>query len=131
MFIKLEKRKLRMMYVHGHAFSISEADSLLRSRYHQISGQDMTMMFSNNKVDKMVVDRTATILYYLFDDKTPNGLNNTTGDHVTITFAGGKVDKLKVMGGVEGKYVPERLVTGRELDYNLAGFNWKPKPLFK
>jgi len=91
----------------------------------------MIMTFSQNKIDTIQVDRTSTILYYLFDGKTPNGLNNTTGDHVTISFVDGKIDNLKVVGGVEGKYVPDRLVIGREAEYNLTGFNWKPKPTIK
>ncbi len=131
MFVKLEQKRLRVLYLHGHAFSISQADPTLLKRYHQISGQDMTMFFKENKINNIEVDRTATMLYYLFDDKTPDGMNNTTGDHVSIEFLNGKIDQLKVIGGVEGKYVPERILNGHEEDYNLTGFNWKEKPIVR
>ncbi len=131
MFIKLEKRQLKTQYVRGHAFSISQADLTLPKRLHQLSGQDITMFFNLKKIERIEVDRTATILYFLFDDKTPNGFNNTTGDHVTISFLEGRIDQLKVVGGIEGKYVPERLTAGREEEYNLTGFNWKLKTTIK
>ncbi|MBI3195771.1 MAG: hypothetical protein HYZ34_15090 [Ignavibacteriae bacterium] len=131
MFIKLDKRQLKTMYVRGHSMAISEADLALPKRFHQLSGQDITMFFSSKKIDRIEVDRTATILYFLFDDKTPNGFNNTTGDHVTISFLDGRIDQLKVVGGVEGKYVPERLVEGKEEEYNLSGFNRKLKTIIK
>ncbi|MBI3189221.1 MAG: LPS export ABC transporter periplasmic protein LptC [Ignavibacteriales bacterium] len=131
MFIKLEKRQLKTQYVQGHAFAISEADLTLPKRLHQLSGQDITMFFNLKKLDRIEVDRTATILYFLFDDKTPNGFNNTTGDHVTISFLDGRIDQLKVVGGIEGKYAPERLVAGKEEEYNLTGFNWKLKTTIK
>ncbi len=130
-FVKIEQKKLRNVFVHGHAFSVSEADSIIKNRYHQTSGQSMTMTFNKNKIDTILVDRNATILYFLFDDKTPNGLNTTTGDHVTISFTEGKIERLKVTGGVEGKYVPERMIIGKEAEYNLIGFNWKPKPVVR
>ncbi len=131
MFIKMDKKRLRVLYLHGHAISISQADLALPKRYHQISGQDMMMFFNENKLNNIEVDRTATILYYLFDGTTPDGMNNTTGDHISILFLNGKIDQLKVTGGVEGKYVPERLLNGHEEDYNLTGFNWKEKPLVR
>ncbi|MBI5215221.1 MAG: hypothetical protein HY960_05665 [Ignavibacteriae bacterium] len=131
MFIKLDKRQLKTMYVRGHSFAISEADLTLPKRFHQLSGQDLTMFFHSKKIERIEVDRTATILYFLFDDTTPNGFNNTTGDHVTISFFDGRIDQLKVVGGVEGKYVPERLVTGKEEEYNLTGFNRKLKTIIK
>jgi len=131
MFIKLEKRQLKMMYVRGHAIAISEADLTLPKRFHQLNGQDITMFFNAKKIERIEVDRTATILYFLFDEKTPNGFNNTTGDHVTISFLDGRIDQLKVVGGIEGKYVPERMVAGKEEEYNLTGFNWKLKTTIK
>ncbi|TAK67277.1 MAG: hypothetical protein EPO24_00610 [Bacteroidetes bacterium] len=131
MYVKIKKKRLDMLYIFGHAFSLSEADSSLPKRLHQISGQDMTMYFKENKINTIQVDKTATILYYLFDGKTPNGLNNTTGDHITISFLDGKIERLKVVGGVEGKYVPEKLVYGREEEYNLTGYNWKEKPVLR
>jgi hypothetical protein len=36
----------------------------------------------------------------------------------------GKVDKIKIVGGVQGQYFPEKMLAHRESQYNLDGFKW-------
>jgi hypothetical protein len=124
-FIKLKKRKLETVYVRGKATALSRADSLYVDRYNQMTGQEIILHFAESKIHRIDVDRTATSLYYLFDGEKPNGLNKTSGDHVAIVFTDGKIDKMKIIAGVEGQYFPEKMVKHRESDYNLQGFNWK------
>jgi lipopolysaccharide export system protein LptA len=124
-FIKLKKRKLETVYVRGKATALSRADSLHLDRFNQMTGQEIILHFSESKIHRIDVDRTATSLYYLFDGGKPNGLNKTSGDYVTIVFVDGKIDKMKIIAGVEGQYFPEKMVKHRESDYNLQGFNWK------
>ena len=120
------------MYVCGKAVALSLADSLYVNRFNQMTGQTMILRFTDNKVHRIDVDRTATSLYYLFDGEKPNGLNKTSGDHVTIAFSDGKINTIRVIAGVEGQYYPEKLVKQRESEYNLQGFNWrKDRPLTK
>ena len=126
-FIRLNKKKLETAYIRGRACGISRADSVERSRFNQMTGQEMIMHFANNKVERIDVDRTSTSLYYLYDERKANGINRISGDHITITFTEGKINRLKTAGGVVGEYFPERLVKGRESEYNLDGFNWKEK----
>jgi lipopolysaccharide export system protein LptA len=123
-FVKLEKRRLRRMNVRGNAVAVSQVDSVHRSRYHQMSGQEIIMLFDSNMVRSVDLDRTVTMIYYLFDGDEPNGLNKTTGDHGTITFINKKIDKVKVTGGVEGQYFPEKMIKGKEMDYNIGAFTW-------
>jgi lipopolysaccharide export system protein LptA len=149
-FIKLQNRKLDKVYVVGNAFAISRSDSIHRNRFDQMSGENITMTFSEDKIQNITVDVTATSLYYLYEKsldesspdkigasrrpsakdssiilRSPNGLNRTTGDQIIISFIDKSVDKIKIIGGVEGVYVPENIVRGKEADYNLAGFNWR------
>lgn len=126
-FIKLLKKKMKTAYVRGNAFAISRADSVHHERFNQMTGEEIIMEFAENKLQRIDVDRTATSLYYLFDEGKGNGLNQSTGDHVAILFTGGKIDAIKVIGGTEGQYFPERLVKNHEGDYNLSGFRWKAK----
>jgi lipopolysaccharide export system protein LptA len=125
-FLRMKKRKLDKIYVRGNAHAIAEADSSWPGRYHQMTGQQIIMNFSDNKPVEIDVKKTAISLYYLFDGKTPNGVNRTSGDEVIISFRNGKIDRLKVVSGVEGQYYPERQVRGRESEYNLPGFLWRP-----
>ncbi len=126
-FIKLQKRRVQTVYVRGSAFTISNADTMYPSRLNQMSGEEIVFRFDSSRIKQIDVDKTATSLYYLFEEGKGNGVNKTSGDHVTITFQDGKIDKLKVTSGVEGQYVPEKMIREREIDYNLPGFNWRER----
>ena len=93
-----------------------------------MGGQEIMLHFADRKLERIDVDKTATILYYLFDNKQANGANRSSGDHVTMSFRDGKIDKIKVTTGVEGQYFPEKMVKHHEAEYNLAGFNRKQRP---
>jgi hypothetical protein len=82
------------------------------------------MLFDSNMVRRVDLDKTVTMLYYLYDGNEPNGFNKTTGDHGTILFINKKIDNVKVVGGVEGQYYPEKIIKGKEMDYNIPAFSW-------
>ncbi|MDI6765458.1 MAG: OstA-like protein [Bacteroidota bacterium] len=124
-FIKLKNRRLETVYIHGRAVAISRADTVLVNRFNQMTGQQMILQFVDDKINKITVISTATSLYYLFEDRKPNGMNITTGDQIEITFRDGKIDKIMAISGVEGKYYPEKMIKGNENDYNLPEFNWR------
>ena len=132
-FMKLQKRKPRKVYVRGDAFAISRSDSVHVERFDQLTGERLTMFFKEGRVQRIEVDRTATSVYYLYEEekdsagvrRKPNGMNKTTGDRVVIGFVDGRADRINVVGGVEGQYFPENMVQGKEADYSLPGFNWR------
>ncbi|MDP2209487.1 MAG: OstA-like protein [Bacteroidota bacterium] len=135
-FIKLKERKLEKIIVRGNAFAISLSDTNSQNRFDQMSGETITMTFFEGKINNILVDVTATSLYYLYETEVsaadttitvqkPNGINITSGDQITILFEEKKVEAIKIISGVEGKYYPENLVQDKESDYNLAGFNWR------
>jgi hypothetical protein len=126
-FLKLKKRKLETAYVRGRAVAISRADTIYTERFNQMTGQEIILRFVDDKVNRINVITTATSLYYLFDNGKPNGMNVTTGDEIIVLFKEGKIDKIKALSGVEGKYYPEKMIKGKETDYNLPEFNWKRK----
>jgi len=128
-FIKLLRRKLQTVNVRGSAFAISTTDSLYPARFNQMSGEEIIFHFDSSRIRQIDVDQTATSMYYLYEDGKGNGMNKTTGDHVTLIFRDGRFDKLKALSGVEGQYFPEKMIRSNEADYNLTGFNWRePKP---
>ncbi|HLF14485.1 MAG TPA: hypothetical protein VI932_06320, partial [Bacteroidota bacterium] len=111
--------------VMGDALAVSEADSVLGGRYNQLAGQEIILYFDENKLSRIDVMRTATSLYYLFEEGAPNGLNKSSGNEVTILFLEGRIESIKLAENVEGKYVPERMVAGKESEFNLPGFRWR------
>lgn len=135
-FVKLKDRKLKTIFVNGRAFAISLSDTNYHNRFDQMQGITMLVNFNNGNIDNIIVRTTAKSLYYLYEENlseidttikklTPNGLNITTGDQIVIFFKDKKVESIKVSGGVEGKYIPENMVKGKEETYNLEGFNWR------
>jgi hypothetical protein len=41
-----------------------------------------------------------------------------------MDFVDRRIDRIKIVGGVEGKYFPEPMIAKRERQYNLEGFRW-------
>jgi lipopolysaccharide export system protein LptA len=122
--ITTSERKLQSVYVRGRAMAISRADSVRTARFDQLSAREITLHFRNSKLVEIDADKTATSLYYLFDGAAPNGVNRSSGDRIVMEFLDGKVHRIKIIGGVEGKYFPERMIAKHEREYNLDGFRW-------
>lgn len=122
--VTMNDRRLRSVYVKGRAMAISRADSLRTERYDQLTGREITMYFAHQKLEQVEADRNAISLYYLFEDGEPNGVNRSSGDKIVIEFQEGKTDRIRIVGGVEGRYYPEPMLDKRERQYNLDGFKW-------
>ena len=122
--IRMENKKLRSMWVKNRAMAISRVDTALPNRFNQLTGRELTMYFNENKLEQVDVQKSATSLYYLFDNKEPNGANKSSGDRIFIDFVTGDVDRIKIVGGVQGQYFPEKMISKHEQDYNLDGFRW-------
>jgi len=126
--VYLTKRKLERLLVMGSSFAVSRSDSLHPERFDQIAGDMLTMQFGAAGLRRTDVEGRALSLYHLYDDTLANGLNRTSGDRIVMLFAGGKAETITVYGGVEGDYFPENMVRGKETDYALPGFVWRPDP---
>ncbi len=132
--VKLKDRRIDEVYIYGSAFAIEPADSSYPERFNQLKGKMIRIKFSENKIEEVYVEKNAMSLYYIFEttesgEKKANGVNYVSGDTVWIKFKDGKMNRIKVVGGIEGVYYPEELVNGRESSFNLEGFNYiKRKP---
>lgn len=122
--ISTKDRKLESVFVRGRSMAISRADSVHSERFDQLSAREITLWFQNGKIIRIDADRNATSLYYLFDMAEPNGANRSSGDRIVMEFFAGKIDRIKIIGGIEGKYFPEKMIAKREREYNLDGFRW-------
>jgi len=123
--VYMKSRILDRVVVLGHAFGASRIDSLGFVRFDQLTGETMQMSFADKRLQRVDVETRAISLYHLFEDSAANGLNKTSGDKVIMSFAKGKLVSITVSGGVEGQYIPENILRGREETYQLAGFVWR------
>jgi len=123
--VRMREGVLDQVFVLGHAFGVSRTDSLGQVRYDQLMGETMRLKFLNRQLRRLDVERRATSLYHVYDDTAANGANRTSGDNIVMHFEQGKVTSISIIGGVEGKYIPENLLKGRESNYHLPGFLWR------
>jgi hypothetical protein len=123
--IELRKRRLDRVFVYGDAFAVSQSDSVHVNRFDQLTSQKMTLYFLNDKLEHIDAEGTAVSLYFLYDEGEPNGVNKVSGDRVLVSGQGGRAESIKVQGGTEGQYFPEKSVNGSESKYDLPGFKWR------
>ncbi len=125
MHVYLRHRKLSRVLVSGNAVAVSEGDSLHRWRYDQMVGETMHIVFERQALSWIEVDTRAIGLYHLYDDTTANGLNKISGDTIIMRFADRSLRNIKIVGGVEGQYIPENLLFRREDQYAIPGARWR------
>lgn len=118
----LKKQRLDLAVLRGHAFVLSQSDSLFPGRYNQLTGRLLRLHFDENKISSAEVERNAVSLYFLYDGKLGNGVNRTSGDYISMSFKEGKPDIIRVIKGIEGTYYPETMVVRNTQAYNLDGF---------
>jgi len=107
----------------------SNQDEYFKDRYDQISGRDITLNLSNDKIDLIKVEGNSNNIYFLYEENKANGLNKVEGEELYIYFdEDEKVSKIKVDTDPKGEYVPEALLN--TVNLMLPGFNLREdKPL--
>lgn len=123
--VYLRRNKLDRVFVFGSSHAISRSDSLFPQKFDQITGDEMILHFGENGMERMDVNTRAISVYHVYEDSLANGLNKTSGDRIVMLWEEGKLSSIKVFGGVEGAYIPENLVQGREREYAVTGFVWR------
>jgi lipopolysaccharide export system protein LptA len=139
-YAELPNNKLQTIYVKklGGENSISSfvisknEEEYFKDRFDQISGDDITLRFTEDKINLIEVEKNSNSIYFLYDDeKKANGVNKTEGDKIFIYFDDDKkVSKIKVDTDPKGEYIPEQLLNSANL--TLPGFNLRDdKPVIK
>jgi hypothetical protein len=72
--------------------AVSRSDSALLQRFDQLTGRTLMIYFGQSNIERIVAERQSISLYYLFDNKTPNGANKSSGDRIVVEFTDGQVD---------------------------------------
>jgi hypothetical protein len=111
--------------VMGNAVAANETDPPMEGRHDQLAGQEIILYFDSTKIREIDVLRTATSVYYLFEEGLPNGLNTSSGNSIRILFSDGRPLTISLAESVEGRYVPEPLVRGNEKEFDIPGFRWR------
>ena len=123
--VYLRQRRLDRVLVMGSAVAVSQSDSLRPLRLDQLTGERMQLYFASQKLRTIDVETRAISIYHLYEDSLANGLNRTSGDRIIMQFDDGKLNTIRIIGGVEGNYFPENMVQHREREYRVPGFFWR------
>lgn len=120
-FIKLENSKINHVNIIDNAILISQ-DSLYELRFNQMSGDTISMKFSEGKLSKTDVSGNVLSIYYLYEEGEPNGLLKSSANIIRIYFENSKVSEVKMFGSPISEYHPEKLVIDNEKSFTLPSF---------
>jgi lipopolysaccharide export system protein LptA len=105
-----KNEKLSRVEVSGHALATSPADSGQAEPRNRMEGKTITLYVADGLVQQVDVEGTATATYFVRDQEKKRGLNVTSGDRLHVFFENRKISRIRVEGGTEGTYTPQRLV---------------------
>jgi lipopolysaccharide assembly outer membrane protein LptD (OstA) len=110
LYFDKDKETLNRVEVIGNSVATSPADSGFSEPVNTLRGKRMTLWIVNNLITEALVQGTATATYFVRDKGEKRGENITSGDRVRVFFDDRKMSRIRVEGGTEGTYKPQRLV---------------------
>jgi lipopolysaccharide export system protein LptA len=120
-YIVLDSSKIKNVDIIKNAILISE-DSTYEFRYSQMSGDSISLSFDKGKLSQTNVKNNVLSIYYMYEDKEPNGLLKSSANEITIEFEDSKVTDVKMYGSPISEYHPENLVKDNEKSFTLPSF---------
>ncbi|HEY3294724.1 MAG TPA: OstA-like protein [bacterium] len=111
LYFEKEKEALDSVEVSGHALVTSPADSTSPEPLNRMEGKHMTLYLDKGAISKVLVQGTAVATYYVREKAEKRGMNITSGDRLWVFFEDRKIARIRVEGGTEGQYTPQRLVS--------------------
>lgn len=119
-YAELPGKKLRNIYskkinsLPGSvpSFVVSEnPDTYFRDRYDQIRGDNITMKFSDEKINEIVVENNSSSVYFSYENNKANGANKIEGNNIILYFdEEEKISKIKIDSDPKGEYIPESIL---------------------
>ncbi|MFH1212471.1 MAG: putative LPS assembly protein LptD [Candidatus Neomarinimicrobiota bacterium] len=82
--------------------------------YDEITGKFMEIYFREGQADSILVSGMATSLYNVSEDSIIQGVNEVSGDTIQMKFADKKISTIIVIGGTQGRYVPNKTNTNTD-----------------
>jgi len=120
-YINLDSSKIKNVKIINDGTLVSE-DSTYKFRYNQMSGDTIYLSFQDGKLSQTNVNGNVLSIYYMFEDREPNGLLKSSAKEIKIYFSNGKVSDVKMYGSPISEYHPENLVKGNEKGFTLPTF---------
>jgi lipopolysaccharide assembly outer membrane protein LptD (OstA) len=113
LYFEKQKQSLDSVYVIGHALVTSPADSGSPEPLNRMEGKRMTLFLQKGLISNVLVQGTATATYFVREKNEKRGMNVTSGDRLRVFFEDRKMSRIRVEGGTQGTYTPQRLVANK------------------
>ncbi|MBI5059627.1 hypothetical protein HZB60_07610 [candidate division KSB1 bacterium] len=126
--LHFEGEVLDRVEVIGNALATSPADSGFSEPRHRMEGQRMTLWVDSSRISRALIEGNAIATYFVREDSQPRGLNITSGDRLRVFFDEHKISRIRVEGGTEGNYTPQRLMAAAAADTTAARPQSTPPP---
>ena len=91
--------------VHSGTDSVSQKHPV--SYENKMSGKHLFGIFTDGRLDSMRLEGMATTLYHIFEDSLYQGVNDASGDTISMQFADDDLNRIVVIGGSRGTYTPD------------------------
>jgi lipopolysaccharide export system protein LptA len=114
----LAEQKLTRTHVVNNASATSAVDTLKTGkRLNTLSGREITLLFEGEKVEKIVVDGTATSVYYLIEEGEEKGKVRVQGDRITLFVEDQRLQRVFIEskpGISTGRFFPAGISEGNQ-----------------
>ena len=119
--------ELEKLHIPKKAFALTPINGYQQSKIDSLAfgdtldfqdnmeGSRLTSFFKDGILDSLRIEGMAKTLYHVFEDSIYQGKNNASGDTIIMTFLEDELDRLRIIGGSEGKYVPDSIAN--DLDF--------------
>lgn len=104
------EEQLSRVEVIGRAVATNPADSGFIEPRNRMEGKQMTLWMSAGALTEALIEGTAIATYFVREREQKKGLNVTSGDRLRVFFEDRKIARIRVEGGTEGVYTPQRLI---------------------
>ena len=94
----LDGSEVVAIHIVGDAVAASTVDSTLKTDvpYDLLTGQDMMVYVTDEKIDSVRIEEQATSYYHVIEEGEEKGLNKALGDALFITFDGDTLKRVRV-----------------------------------
>ncbi len=131
----LDDADVQAIHIVGNAIVASVVDSSIRTNvpYDLLTGQEMMVYVTDEKIDSVRIDERATSYYHVIEEGKEKGLNKALGDALFITFDQDTLKRVRVISSPSvsvGEFHPptHKALLETELEEQLAKLGIKITP---
>lgn len=128
--LRLKDGKAHRLFINGHAFMMSLADSL---SYDQISGTNMVGYFMDSKLEQIIAEGNCRTVYYANEDMEdgttkPIGVNRADCSKISVNVKNGSLDRITFITQPQATMYPPGKAPKEELILEGAVWNGDERP---